>query len=130
MQNKFRAGLAICVSFIAAIGGISVYSYVRHESNLVDSTTAPATVEVSTEVPRSIDSKAFEEVEVKYEADLTKPGGPLVPYAVYDYRTNNVVESGTIIVKDFWYEGDGITVSLDVNGTAVEYTYIPETPED
>lgn len=131
-RNKFRVAIIVTVSFAVGIVGVGICSYVLHYDHKEEATVAVTQSQEQTteEIPSSIGSKAFEEVEVKYEVDLSKSGGPLVPYAVYEYRANNVVESGTIVVKDFWYEGDGITVSLDVNGTMVEYTFIPENPED
>lgn len=76
----------------------------------------------------SIPAEDFANVEEIYSIDLGAPRAPMVPMAVYEYRLENPVSSGTIEVVDFEMTGDGITVRMLVNGESVEYYYEEEMP--
>lgn len=88
-----------------------------------DSETTETDISIVETTGETIPSKEYEEVEVVYEVDLSGPGGPFVPNAVYNYRLENPVETGTIVVIGYEQVDNAIVLHMDVNGQEVEYVF-------
>lgn len=126
MDRRIKIALVCACIGVAILISVLLLGEISHN---ISPTQSAEETEVT--LGETIPSEDYEDVQVLYDVDLKQDGGVMVPEAVYNYRLNNPVKSGTITVTDYYYDDDdNFVVVMNVNGEIVEYTEEPKGMND